>query len=61
VDDAALGQVGLSLTEVRGRYPHELSGGQLQRVAVDPQRPYSRNLKSAVLLPDALAPATTPA
>jgi ABC-type oligopeptide transport system ATPase subunit len=32
--DAALIQVGLSLAEVRGRYPHELSGGQLQRVAV---------------------------
>jgi peptide/nickel transport system ATP-binding protein len=32
--DAALVQVGLSLAEVRGRYPHELSGGQLQRVAV---------------------------
>jgi len=32
--DSALVQVGLSLAEVRGRYPHELSGGQLQRVAV---------------------------
>ena len=26
--------VGLSLAEVRGRFPHELSGGQLQRVAI---------------------------
>jgi peptide/nickel transport system ATP-binding protein len=32
--DAALRQVGLSLGEVRGRYPHELSGGQLQRIAI---------------------------
>jgi ABC-type oligopeptide transport system ATPase subunit len=32
--DKALGQVGLSLTEVRGRFPHELSGGQLQRAAI---------------------------
>jgi ABC-type oligopeptide transport system ATPase subunit len=138
--DFALVQVGLSLAEVRGRYPHELSGGQLQRVAVaraliprpklivadepvsmvdaslrmaivnlfktlrdelgitivyithdlatadyisdrliimqrgrvveagdartvlaDPQHPYSRSLKSAVLLPDSLKPVATPA
>lgn len=32
--DTALHQVGLSLREVAGRYPHELSGGQLQRVAI---------------------------
>jgi len=32
--DGALQKVGLSLTEVRGRFPHELSGGQLQRVAI---------------------------
>jgi ABC-type glutathione transport system ATPase component len=32
--DEALRQVGLSLGEVRGRFPHELSGGQLQRVAI---------------------------
>ncbi len=32
--DTALKSVGLSLQEVRGRYPHELSGGQLQRIAV---------------------------
>jgi peptide/nickel transport system ATP-binding protein len=29
-----LHKVGLSLAEVRGRYPHEMSGGQLQRVAI---------------------------
>jgi peptide/nickel transport system ATP-binding protein len=33
VDDA-LRQVGLSLDEVNRRYPHELSGGQIQRVSV---------------------------
>jgi len=33
VDDA-LRKVGLSLDEVRQRYPHELSGGQIQRVSV---------------------------
>lgn len=33
VDDA-LHKVGLSLAEVRGRYPHEMSGGQLQRIAI---------------------------
>jgi ABC-type oligopeptide transport system ATPase subunit len=32
--DTALQQVGLSMAEVRGRFPHELSGGQLQRVAI---------------------------
>jgi ABC-type oligopeptide transport system ATPase subunit len=32
--DVALKKVGLSLAEVRGRFPHELSGGQLQRVAI---------------------------
>ncbi|MFX8168679.1 ATP-binding cassette domain-containing protein, partial [Acinetobacter baumannii] len=32
--DAALHKIGLSLKEVSGRYPHELSGGQLQRVAI---------------------------
>jgi ABC-type oligopeptide transport system ATPase subunit len=32
--DEALGKVGLSLAEVRGRFSHELSGGQLQRVAI---------------------------
>jgi ABC-type oligopeptide transport system ATPase subunit len=32
--DAALKRVGLSLAEVGGRFPHELSGGQLQRVAI---------------------------
>jgi len=32
--DTALRQVGLSLAEVRRRFPHELSGGQLQRIAI---------------------------
>ncbi|AJD46338.1 ABC transporter-like protein (plasmid) [Rhizobium gallicum bv. gallicum R602sp] len=32
--DAALMQVGLTLEEVKGQFPHELSGGQLQRVAI---------------------------
>jgi peptide/nickel transport system ATP-binding protein len=32
--DRALHQVGLSLAEIKGRFPHELSGGQLQRVAI---------------------------
>ncbi len=30
----ALAAVGLSLQEIRGRYPHELSGGQAQRTSV---------------------------
>jgi peptide/nickel transport system ATP-binding protein len=34
VVDNALQQVGLSLVEVSKRYPHELSGGQIQRVSV---------------------------
>jgi len=34
VVDTALHQVGLSLEEVRQRYPHELSGGQIQRISV---------------------------
>jgi ABC-type oligopeptide transport system ATPase subunit len=32
--DDALKKVGLSLAEVKGRFPHELSGGQLQRAAI---------------------------
>jgi ABC-type oligopeptide transport system ATPase subunit len=32
--DRALKKVGLSLAEVKGRFPHELSGGQLQRTAI---------------------------
>ncbi len=32
--DNALRNVGLSLEEVKQRYPHELSGGQIQRVSV---------------------------
>lgn len=32
--DRSLHRVGLSLDEVRGRHPHELSGGQLQRIAI---------------------------
>ena len=32
--DEALQKVGLSLAEVKGRYPHEMSGGQLQRAAI---------------------------
>jgi peptide/nickel transport system ATP-binding protein len=32
--DKSLHQVGLSLAEVKGRFPHELSGGQLQRIAI---------------------------
>ena len=34
VADRALKSVGLSLEEVAKRYPHELSGGQIQRVSV---------------------------
>src|SRR5947209_6551193 len=32
--DAALRKVGLSLAEVSGRFPHDLSVGQLQRIAI---------------------------
>lgn len=32
--EQALNAVGLSLAEVGGRYPHELSGGQLQRASI---------------------------
>ena len=32
--DGALQKVGLSLAEVEGRFPHEMSGGQLQRAAI---------------------------
>ncbi len=32
--DGALRKVGLSLAEVKNRFPHELSGGQLQRTAI---------------------------
>ena len=32
--DKALTAVGLSLREIKGRYPSELSGGQLQRVSI---------------------------
>lgn len=32
--DESLHQVGLSLDEIHKRYPHELSGGQIQRVSV---------------------------
>lgn len=32
--DAALAHIGLTLAEVKGRFPHELSGGQLQRTAI---------------------------
>ena len=34
IADAALQKVGLSFAEGKGRFPHELSGGQLQRTAI---------------------------
>ncbi len=34
VMDSALHKVGLSLSEIQGRYPGELSGGQLQRISI---------------------------
>jgi len=34
VVEEKLNAVGLSLKDIQGRYPHELSGGQLQRVSV---------------------------
>ncbi|MGO8190031.1 hypothetical protein AB9F38_35445, partial [Rhizobium leguminosarum] len=33
--DVALQLVGLSMAEIKGRFSHELSGVQLQRIAVD--------------------------
>jgi peptide/nickel transport system ATP-binding protein len=32
--DEALAHIGLTLAEIKGRFPHELSGGQLQRTAI---------------------------
>lgn len=32
--DQALHEVGLTLAEIRGRYPNELSGGQAQRISI---------------------------
>ena len=32
--NGVLGEVGLSIAEIKGRYPNELSGGQAQRVAI---------------------------
>ena len=32
--DSVLNQVGLTLSEIKGRYPNELSGGQAQRVSI---------------------------
>lgn len=32
--EETLNTVGMSLDQVRGRYPHEFSGGQLQRIAI---------------------------
>ena len=34
IADEVLQRVGLSMAEIAGRFPHELSGGQLQRIAV---------------------------
>jgi len=34
IADEVLQRVGLSMAEIKGRFPHELSGGQLQRIAV---------------------------
>jgi peptide/nickel transport system ATP-binding protein len=42
----------------RGRV---VEAGEARTVLADPQHPYSRSLKGAVLLPDALAPDATPA
>ena len=32
--EESLGSVGLTVEDIRGRYPHELSGGQLQRLSI---------------------------
>jgi ABC-type oligopeptide transport system ATPase subunit len=47
--DESLQLVGLSLAEVKGRYSHELSGGQLQRVAVNLFQTLRDELKVSII------------